>query len=84
VKLTIVSPQHKREYVVQWVEVHTPVGTLIIKKNHAPIILSIIAGSDFTFVLDTGEKKIIKLIRPGFLEATRTNIVAIIGQDVEL
>lgn len=81
-KLTVVTPQHKHEYTVQWIEAQTPVGSLIIKSDHAPIILSLVAGSDFVFVLDTHEKKIIHLMRPGFLEVTRTNAVALLGQDV--
>jgi len=81
VKLAVVSPQHKYEYTVQWIEAHTPSGTLIVKPNHAPIILSLIAGSDFSFVLDTDEKKIIRLVRPGFLEVTRTSATALISQE---
>jgi len=81
VKLTVVSPQHKHEYAVQWIEAHTPAGSLVVKLNHAPIILSLVAGSDFSFVLDTGEKKIIKLVRPCFLEVTRTSAVAVISQE---
>lgn len=80
-KLTIVSPQHKHEYTAQWIEAHTPVGTIIIKPNHAPIILSLVAGSDFSFVLDTDEKKIIRLMRPGFLEVTRSGAMALISQE---
>ena len=82
-KLTIVSPQHKHEYTVQWIEAQTPVGSLVIKPDHAPIILSLVAGSDFGFMLaDTHEKKIIYLMRPGFLEVTRKKVVALIGQDI--
>lgn len=82
-KLIVVSPQHKHEYTVEWIEAQTPAGFLIIKPDHAPIILSLIAGSEFGFLLaDTHEKKIIHLMRPGFLEVTRQKVVALIGQDV--
>lgn len=81
-KLTIVNPQHKYEYIVQWIEAHTPVGALIIKPGHAPIILSLVAGSDFSFVLDNDEKKMIRLIRPCFLEVNRDKVIAVIGQEV--
>ena len=80
-KLVVVSPQHRHEYTVQWIEAHTPFGSLIVKPDHAPIILSLIAGSDFSFVLDTDEKKIIRLTRPGFLEVNRTSAVALISQN---
>lgn len=80
--LTIVSPQHKHEYTVQWIEAQTTVGALVIQPEHAPIILSLVAGSEFSFVLDTNEKKIIRLARPGFLEVTRNSAVALIGQEI--
>jgi F0F1-type ATP synthase epsilon subunit len=81
VKLVIVSPQSKHEYVVQWIEAHTPTGTLFIKPGHAPIILTLAAGADFSFLLPTDEKKIIRLIRPGFLEINRTSALALISQE---
>ena len=83
-KLVIVSPQSKHEYMVQWAEAHTPVGALIIKSGHAPIILTLVAGSDFSFLLPDNEKKIIRLIRDGFLEVDRDNALAIISQEIHL
>jgi len=82
VKLTVVSPQSKHEYVVQWIEAHTPSGSLFIKPGHAPIILTLVAGSDFSFLLPTDEKKTINLIRPGFLEINRRNAMALISQEI--
>lgn len=81
-KLVVVSPQTKHEYVVEWIEAYTPAGTLFIKPGHAPIILTLVAGSDFSFLLPTDEKKIIRLVRPGFLEVDRTSVTAVISQDV--
>lgn len=80
-KLIVVSPQSKHEYVVQWIEAHTSAGTLYIKPGHAPIILTLIPGSDFSFLLLTNEKKIIRLQRPGFLEVDRTGAVALMSQE---
>ena len=82
-KLVVVSPQSKSEYVVQWIEAHTPEGTLFLKPGHAPIILTLVAGSDFSFLLPTDEKKIIRLIRPAFLEVNRTTALALISQEIE-
>jgi F0F1-type ATP synthase epsilon subunit len=81
VKLIIISPQHTHEYDAQWIEVQTPVGSLVIQPEHAPMILSLVAGSDFAFVLDTHEKKVIRLMRPGFLEVARDSVRALIGQE---
>lgn len=79
-KLTIISPQHKQEYSVQWIEAHSPAGSLIIKPGHAPIILSLLSGSDLSFVLDNDEKRMIRLKRSCFLQVTRDGIVALMGQ----
>lgn len=79
-KLTIINPQHKHEYQVLWIEAHTPAGFLMIQPEHAPMILSLVAGSDFTFMLDSHEKKIVHLTRPGFMEVTRTSVLALVGQ----
>lgn len=80
-KLVVVSPQGKQKYIVQWIEAHTPSGSLFIRPGHAPIILTLVAGSDFSFLLPTNEKKVIHLIRPGFLQVNRRTAMALIGQD---
>ena len=81
-KLVIVSPQHKYEYDVEWIEAFTPSGNLIIQEGHAPIILTLVPGFDLSFLLPTtGEKKIIKLTRHGFLEVNRTSALALISQE---
>jgi F0F1-type ATP synthase epsilon subunit len=82
VKLVVVAPQSKHEYAVQWIEAHTPAGILFIQPGHAPIILTLVAGTDFLFLLNSGEKKIIRLVRPGFLEVSRMSAVALISQEV--
>ena len=81
-KLVVVSPQSKHEYVVQWMEAHTPSGSLFIKPGHIPLILTLLAGSEFSFLLLTDEKKIIRLIRPGFLQVERESAMALISQDL--
>ena len=83
-KLIIVTPQNKLEYVVQWIEAHTQSGSLVIKPGHAPMILMLSFGYDFSFLLDNGEKKVISLARPGFLEVNRDGAVALLGQEVAL
>jgi len=84
VKLVIVSPQQKYEYQVEWIEAHTPSGALVFKSGHAPIIVTLVPGADFSFSLITGEKKIIKLLRPGFLEVNRIDALALLTQENEI
>ena len=83
-KLVVVSPQHKYESAVQWIEAHTSAGSLFIQPGHAPIILTLLAGSDFSFLLAHGEKKTIRLMRHGFLQVGRTGALALINQETIL
>lgn len=80
-KLVIVTPQSKYEYGVQWIEAHSSSGSLFIKPGHAPMILMLVPGFDFSFLLDNDEKKVISLVRPGFLEVNRDSAVALLGQE---
>jgi F0F1-type ATP synthase epsilon subunit len=82
VKLVVVTPQSKYEYDVQWIEAHTASGSLIIKPGHAPMILMLVPGLSFSFMLETSEKKEIALVRPGFMEVNRDGAVVLLGQDV--
>jgi len=82
VKLVVISPQSKHEYTVQWIEAHTLTGNVVIKSGHAPIILTLVAGTDFSFLLASDEKKIIRLFRSGFLEVDRTTALALISQEI--
>ena len=79
-KLLIISPQHQETYIIEWVEAHTPQGSIIIQPGHAPLIVTLVAHKNLTFMLKTGEQKIINLERPGFLEIDRTTVTALIHQ----
>ena len=81
-KLVLVTPQSKYEYVVQWIEAHTVAGSLFIKPGHAPMILMLAPGFSFSFMLETSEKKEIVLVRPGFMEVNRDSAVVLLGQEV--
>jgi F0F1-type ATP synthase epsilon subunit len=82
VKLLLVSPQSTFEYSVQWIEAWTSSGSLVIKSGHAPLIVTLMPGFEFSFMLSEEEKKIIQLTRPGFLEVNRTSATALLSQEI--
>lgn len=82
-KLAIVSPQQKTTYLIESIEAQTNTGTLVVKKGHAPIIMSLIPNTELSFILKTGEKIVIYLTRPGFLDVNRTNITALLNQEIK-
>jgi F0F1-type ATP synthase epsilon subunit len=84
VKLVLVTPQNKYEYGVQWIEAHTASGSLVIQPGHAPMILMLAPGFNFSFLLENGEKNTVQLSRSGFMEVGRDGAVVLLGQDVVL
>ena len=82
-KLHIISPQKEETYSIEHLEAHTAHGSVIVQRGHAPIILSLMPGTDFSFVLTTGETNIIQITRPGFLEIDRSSATALLNQDIK-
>ena len=79
-KLLIISPHHHETHIIEWLEAHTPQGSIIIQPGHAPLIVTLVAHQNLTFLLKTGEISRILLDQPGFLEINRTTITALINQ----
>ena len=79
--LHLVTPSSTQNYTIQWLEVVTPQGDLVIQPGHAPIILVLVSNKKMTFMLDTGEEKIVRLTRSGFLEVQRAKIMALLNQE---
>lgn len=82
-KLVIVTPQQKNTYLIENIEAQTSAGNLVIKKGHAPIIITLIPNTELSFALKTGEKIAVYLTRPGFLDVNRTNITALLNQEIK-
>jgi len=79
-KLQIISPQHQESYIIEWVEAHTPQGSIIIQSGHAPLIVTLLPNTNLTFLLKNGETRSIRLDRSGFLEIDRTSVTALVNQ----
>jgi F0F1-type ATP synthase epsilon subunit len=79
--LRIISPTITETHSINWLETHTPCGSIIIQPGHAPIILTLLANTFLSFSLKTGEKKEIALTRPCFLEVKRDSATVIINQE---
>ena len=80
-KLSIITPQSQEHYIVEWIQAHTPQGSIVIKQGHAPIILTLVAHQALSFLIKAGEEKMVMLDRPGFLEVNRTEVIALINQN---
>ena len=80
-KLVIVSPQQKNTYSIKTIEAQTTTGAIVIQQGHAPVIMTLAPNTELSFVLKTGEKIVIHLAQSGFLEVSRTRVMALLNQD---
>ena len=77
-KLSIVDTEKVVNYDVEWVELNTPVGNLVVQEGHAPMIIELSLGHEFLFELAvTGEQKKI-MITQAIAHVTRTEVKILI------
>ena len=75
-ELQIISPDGNKKFFIQWVELETEVGNFIIKKGHAPTLLTLRPHYDIIFLDKDGEKHIFS-IPYGIADITRETITII-------
>ncbi|NBX77935.1 hypothetical protein EBQ93_01080 [bacterium] len=76
--LNIVTPHAVDVYEVVWLEICTPVGSMVIQKDHAPMIIELVPGQEISFQLLSGKQQSIAVVR-GFVHVTRDNIKIIVN-----
>ncbi len=77
-KLNIITPQTKESHTVAWVEVMTSVGSFVIQKGHAPMVLALAPEQPVIFRLTNGKQEQVVPLR-GFIEVNRTEATLLIN-----
>lgn len=72
-KLKIISPYSTEEYAIVWIELNTPVGNMIIQKEHAPMLIEINPNSEILFLMSNGKQKTI-IITQAFAHVHRKEV----------
>ncbi len=78
-KLELITPTSKETVPVNWLEINTPTGNLIIQMGHAPSIYTLCAGKEIVFEYASGEIDH-KLIQEAIVHVTRSKTTIIINQ----
>ncbi len=81
-KLSIISPTSQRSLSVDWIEVETSTGNMVIQEGHAPTILILSPNKPFTFGMP-GDKTESFIPTDAILHVQRTSALLIIS-DVTL
>jgi F0F1-type ATP synthase epsilon subunit len=81
VELQIVGVDQKEQFSVQWVELQTKIGNLIIQPEHAPMIVELQPSSQVRFCLDNTKQKTVD-IAAGFAHITRSDVTILISNNL--
>lgn len=76
--LTILRPGHITEYSIVWLEIITPQGSFVIQPEHAPLIVTLVAGQPLTFGLKNGKQESI-VATNGIVEVTRKDVLVLLS-----
>ncbi len=80
-KLSVISPHTIQYYPTVWIEINTPVGNLVIQKDHAPMVVEIQPNSEILLMQDNG-KQLSILVRQGFIHITRDEVKLLITKEI--
>jgi len=79
-KLNVISPHAQIVYAIVWLEINTPVGNMVIQKDHAPMIIEIEPNSELLFMLESGKQMVIVVLQ-GFMHITRQDIKLLVTKE---
>ena len=77
----IITTQRVMEYLVDWVELNTPVGNMIVQEGHAPMIIELRAGHELVYQITDGALQSILIVQ-GVAHVTRNEIKILLPIDL--
>lgn len=80
-KLQIITTQRTIEHEIEWAELNTPVGNMIIQHGHNSMIIELASGHEFIYQKEGGFKDSIMIIQ-GIAHITRNEIKILLPMDL--
>ncbi len=80
-KLKIITTQKIIEHEVDWVELNTPIGNMVIQQGHAPTIIQLSAGYELLYQISGAGTESILIIQ-AVAHITRFEVQILIPMDV--
>lgn len=75
--MLIISPQIRKTYTIEWLEVETVTGNRIIKPKHAPAVFRISPHTKAIIGLQDSKQEIVS-IKDGFVQVARTQVTLLL------
>ncbi|MBP9765397.1 hypothetical protein KBD08_03615 [Candidatus Babeliales bacterium] len=80
-KLKIITTKKITHYDVDWVELNTPVGNMIVQENHVPMVVELAAGKEFLYQVTGGTIESFAVLQ-GVAHVARTEVKILLPVDL--
>jgi len=80
-KLKVITTKRVIEHDVEWVELNTPVGNMVIQQDHAPIIIELSQGHELLYQVSGSAVESILIVQ-GIAHVTRAEVKILLPMDL--
>ncbi len=80
-KLHIITTQRTQSHDIDWIELNTPAGNMVIQHGHAPMIIELNAHEELLYQTTSGLQESIKIIQ-GIAHVNRDTITILLPVDL--
>lgn len=79
--LKIVTTQRVVQHEVEWVELNTPVGNMVIAQGHVPTIVELTVAGELLYQLSSGATESMQIVQ-GVAHVTRSEVKILLPMDL--
>jgi F0F1-type ATP synthase epsilon subunit len=80
-KLKIITTQKYIEHEVDWVELQTPSGNIVVQQGHAPVIIELKSGHELEYQVTDGRIESVLIIQ-GVAHIQRFQVTILLPNDL--
>lgn len=80
-KLKVITTKRVIELDVEWVELNTPVGNMVIQQGHAPVMIELMKGNELVYQVAGGVIESMLIVQ-GIAHVTRSEVKILLPMDL--
>ena len=80
-KLQIITTQKTTQYDIDWIELNTPVGNMVIQEGHAPMLVELSSGYELLFQTTAGASMSLMIVQ-GVAHISRNDVKILLPMDL--
>lgn len=73
----VLTPLTTMQFDAAWLELQSPKGSLVVKEQHAPLVCSLVRGSEIVIHLQSGKQEVIPITH-GIAHVARDRILLLL------